>query len=190
MRDFKDDFINKWNVKDERIMKDIIMQYHEIYCTESDHGKLYGRSSEDLLEKIAPIIFKENPKSIMDFGCGRSSLINYFWKDGNRKLTKYDPAIREHKKLVVEHHDIVLCTDVFEHIPEIYLGGMIKTLHEISSKAIITVSLIPARKKLPNGWNAHITIRPPEFWTDLIGLYYKKINIIEQDKNGIFLKTW
>lgn len=190
IRDYTAQFLRNWNINTEQIMPEIVEQYYNIYLDESSGGKVYGKSSEDLLEKIAPLVLSLNPKTILDYGCGRSSLIHYFWNDGKRKLYKYDPAIREYRRNPVEEADLILCTDVLEHIPEINLGGMIKHLKRMSDNVIFTISLIKARKKLPNGMNAHITIRPYEFWTELIKMYFPLIDVIELNENGIFLKTW
>jgi hypothetical protein len=150
--------------------RDAIEQYHKIYVRESRNGRIYGKSSEDLLDELSPVIIKLNPKSILDYGCGRSSLINYFWRDGERRLFKYDPAVYDYREKPenTERFDLCLCTDVLEHIPENYLGVILSDLRKFSTWQIITISLIPARRKLPNGENAHCTIRPVEWWKWLL----------------------
>jgi 2-polyprenyl-3-methyl-5-hydroxy-6-metoxy-1,4-benzoquinol methylase len=191
MQKFPGWFREKWNVDVNSFChKKIINQYYQVYLEESTNGKVYGKSSEDLLEKIFPLIKKLNPKSIIDYGCGRSSLINYFWNDGKRKLYKYDPAIPEYVELKTEKADLVICTDVLEHLPEFYTSTVVKLIKKLSDNVIFTISLIPARKKLPSGINAHITIRPAEFWIDLIGFVFDNVIVIEQDNKGLFLKTW
>ena len=186
-------FIKKWGIKDKAEFQrgfDARQQYHEIYMAESTMGKIYGKSSEDLLDKIAPIVIKENPQTILDYGCGRSGLIHYFWNDGKRKLFKFDPAIREYKAIKVSRPDMIFCTDVLEHIPYNKLDLLLTDIKTRTKKAIFTISLIKARKKLPNGMNAHITIEPAEFWIELLELFFDKITVIEKDDKGIFLKTW
>jgi 2-polyprenyl-3-methyl-5-hydroxy-6-metoxy-1,4-benzoquinol methylase len=170
--------------------KELIAQYYKIYLDESSGGKVYGKSSEDLLHKIAPIVIAENPKTILDFGCGRSSLINYFWNDGKRQLFKYDPAIREYKIPPKGNYDLVISTDVLEHLLEESLEKTLRHIKTYSNKVIFTVSLVPARKKLPNGMNAHVTIKSSSFWKKKILNVFDKIDVIEEDKNQIFLKTF
>jgi hypothetical protein len=135
-------FRDKWKTKHNCIpYRNIIEQYFHLYLEQSDGGKIYGRSSEDLLDKIAPIIFELNPSSILDYGCGRSALVNHFWNEGKRKLYKYDPAIHEYRFLPKEDVELVICTDVLEHIPEDYLPVLISDIMKFSDKVIFTVSL-------------------------------------------------
>lgn len=184
-------FAKNWKIKyGEHVYKELIHQYYKIYLEESSGGKVYGKSSEDLLLKIAPLVNEINPKKILDFGCGRSSLISYFWNNGERELFKYDPAIREYREVVKDPMDLVICTDVMEHIPEDFLFLVLDQIQEVSNNAIFTISLKSARKKLPSGVNAHITIRPVEFWIQIIYMVFGKVTVLEQDENGVFIKTW
>jgi hypothetical protein len=181
----------KWNTTKEDInYRDIVQEYYKIYLEQSENGKVYGKSSEDLLDKIAPIIIKENPESILDYGCGRSSLVNYFWNDGKRKVYKYDPAIREFIDKPQDKIDLIICTDVLEHLPENYMPMILIDLKKICSKIIFTISLRPARKKLPNGMNAHINVRPAEYWQDVLSVRFHPVDIIEETEAELFVKTW
>ena len=171
--------------------RDIIQEYYDIYLKHYENGKVYGRSSEDLLNILSPHIIKLNPKSILDYGCGRSSLINYFWNDGKRQLYKYDPAIREYRDLPKKPIDLVICTDVLEHIPIGYLQIIFAKIINISEKVIFGVSTIPARQKLSNGDNAHITILNFNQWVDRItGAGFPRTKVIRQNEKGFIVKTW
>ena len=169
--------------------REIINEYYKIYWAESCGGKLYGKSSEDLLEWITPYIKEINPKTILDWGCGRSCLVNYFWKDGERKIYKYDPAIHEYKDKPDIVADLILCTDVLEHIPREYLGLFYKEILERSKKQIFTVSLIAARKKLPCGLNAHINVQNRTYWVKEFNKYFSNVKVIKEDGNMLAVTT-
>jgi len=169
--------------------RDIIEQYYKIYWTESSGGKVYGKSSEDLLELLAPYIIDLDPRIILDYGCGRSSLINFFWKDGERELYKFDPAVYEYNKKPDVMSDLLLCTDVLEHIPEDYFPYLFQDIVRLSKKQIFTVSLIAARKRLPNGVNAHITLKTKGQWYKILREYFNILKIIKENDKGIVLMT-
>jgi 2-polyprenyl-3-methyl-5-hydroxy-6-metoxy-1,4-benzoquinol methylase len=172
-------------------VKDVIEEYFNIYDKYYENGKMYGASSEDLLEDIAPHVIELNPKSILDYGCGRSSLINHFWKDGERKLAKYDPAVREYREMPKGVHDLVVCTDVMEHIPPEMTVFILRAIKEKGKNFLFTVSLIPARQKLSDGQNAHLSIFTREEWEFRFrAAKFMKMNIIKETPEMFMFKTW
>lgn len=137
---------------------DTLMQYQEM------HAHAYGTSAHLYFEPIANEVLRLNPASILDFGCGRGDLVAHFWKDGARRVAKYDPAIPQFKEMPEGHFDMVLCTDVMEHIP---MTDVDKVLSEVKRKgrnALFTISMKPARAKLPDGRNAHVTLLNADEW--------------------------
>jgi 2-polyprenyl-3-methyl-5-hydroxy-6-metoxy-1,4-benzoquinol methylase len=169
--------------------REIINEYYKIYWAESSGGKLYGKSSEDLLEWITPYIKELNPKTILDWGCGRSCLVNYFWKDGERKIYKYDPAIHEYKDKPEIVADLLLCTDVLEHIPKEHLALCFQEIFKHSRKQIFTVSMIKARKKLPCGMNAHVNVQNRTYWVKEFKRYFDNVQVLKEDDNMIAVMT-
>lgn len=170
--------------------QDVIAQYEEIYLKESDKGKLYGTSSESLLFKIYHWILQANPRSILDYGAGRSGLVNYFWRDGERVVAKYDPAIREIRTKPSSPFDLVLCTDVLEHIPQDFLPTLLKDIKASSTKVFFTISLVAARRRLPNGLNAHLTVQSAQWWKELLNKHFTTVEVVFENGKEIYVKTW
>jgi len=97
---------------------------------------------------------------ILDYGCGKGEL-NLHMPFG---ISMYDPGIVVHSDKP-EPADIVICTDVMEHIEPLYVGDVIMELHKLTlERLIMCVSCRPAIKQLPDGRNAHLIIQPPDFW--------------------------
>ena len=138
--------------------------------------RFYGSSATELhLRTIAKVIRQMDPKTILDFGCGRSDLAAHFWKDGQRIIERYDPAIPAYKRLPEGRFDIVLVCDVMEHIPMAAVDKVLQEVRNKSAAAIFTISTKPARAKLPDGTNAHCTLLTHKEWSRWIRDVFGKV---------------
>lgn len=80
----------------------------------------------------------------------------------------YDPCYAPHSKLPDEQFDGVISTDVMEHCPEEDLPWIIGEMFAYARKFVFAnIAAYPAVMILPNGENAHITIRPLDWWRDM-----------------------
>lgn len=81
------------------------------------------------------------------------------------RVTKYDPAVPAFDTPPEGPADFVWCTDVLEHIPEEDISFIVTELSRLAIKGVfVTVGTYPAKKHLPNGENAHVCIKPTEWW--------------------------
>lgn len=103
----------------------------------------------DLVNKIIP----SNVKTILDVGCGSGALTNYF--DNNRyEITGLDrskEALKHYKHNKIEgsvdrlpfadnSFDLVICSDVLEHLPSDILKKTIDELKRVSGKYLLIIS--------------------------------------------------
>lgn len=140
---------------------DHISAYKEIHST-----RHYGNSAaEEYLDVVAQVVKERKPHSILDYGCGRSDLAAHFWRDGERTIARYDPAIGKYKLIPEGKFDIVFCCDVMEHIPMSAVDRVLAEVHDKSATALFAISTLLARAKLPDGRNAHVTILTKSEWT-------------------------
>ena len=157
----------------------LIEQYKILHTT-----KKYGRSSIKLLKLIKKIIdFK--PESILDYGCGQSKLLDYLKA---KRRYRYDPAIKKYIQLPKTKVDLVLCIDVLEHILEEDLDNVLKELKSLSNKVIFSIGTKLATHKLPNGLNAHITVKPKKWWIKKLSKYFNTVNFCIQLKAKFMVK--
>lgn len=152
----------------------------------------YGVSSLELLPFIWSLIKSINPTSILDYGCGQSRLLDKIkYRKSNIKTYKYDPAIDIYSTLPNRKKvDLILCTDVLEHLIFEDIIELLETVSELSNKVIFSVSLVEANQKLPNGQNAHLTIWSEERWLDLIQCYFPTVQTFQKFDNFFLCKTW
>lgn len=147
----------------------LITQYKQIH-EQSD----YGYTSKNLLYLLLPYIKELEAKTILDYGCGQSTLTDSIkgeLEPSDIKTYKYDPAISEHCTLPEEKVDLVLCTDVLEHIPYADLEEVIKKILSLGEHAIFIISTKKAKQFLPDGSNAHCSVYKGSWWLDFIKQY-------------------
>jgi len=160
------------NISEEKLIE----QYKLLHNT-----RKYGDSSIKLLEDILPIVLKLKPRTILDYGCGQSKLIDKLKYNKNVKIYKYDPAIGKYNKLIEGKVDLVINTDVLEHIPEKSLSKTIGKIKSKSENIIFCISCVKANIYLPNGINCHITIKPKKWWIKFLKKHFKTVKIIPHD---------
>jgi len=114
--------------------------------------------------------------SVLDYGCGGSdwkmkgfdeasqlSAVDYFQLD---QVYRYEPARDLDERQPV---DCVVSFDVLEHIFVADVPSVIRDMFSYAKKLLIlNVACYPAAAKLPNGENAHVTVRPPLWWKGVL----------------------
>ena len=148
------------------------MSLYDIYL---EQAKLYhqedkiwqGTSIINYIAKINQIIKDKDIKTILDYGCGKAKHHPKEWN-----AIKYDPAIQEYQNKPQDKYDLVISTDVLEHIPVDNIQQTINEIFSYSNKWVfVSVCCRKAEAILPNGYNAHATIESAKWWRDLFKPY-------------------
>jgi hypothetical protein len=132
-------------------------------------------------ESIAKLFEQQGIKTVLDYGCGGSdweqagfdkpdksdesgkSAKDYFALDA---AYGYDPARDRDERQKV---DCVVSFDVLEHIFISDVPAVLCDMFSYAGKlAVLNVDCYPAAAKLPNGENAHITVRAPLWWKGMV----------------------
>jgi 2-polyprenyl-3-methyl-5-hydroxy-6-metoxy-1,4-benzoquinol methylase len=154
---------------------DHIAAYKEIHST-----RHYGDSStEEYLDLVLQVVKELKPKSILDYACGRSDLAAHFWRDGERRISRYDPAIGKYKLLPDGRFDLVFACDLMEHVPMAFVDQILYEIRSKGSNVLFAISTIPARAKLPDGRNAHVTLLTKGEWTRWITSIFGQAKVIK-----------
>lgn len=153
-----------------QLSQQLIGYYADVHRTEAD----YGRSSERLLAQLQRLLVDRSfqPKTILDFGCGKSRLVDWIAKLQDSEALRYDPAIPAFATKPAVQADLVLNTDVLEHIPESGIDTILRDIRSSGRHAFFVVYTARSRHTLPNGLNMHVTIKPAAWWKDRIGAYF------------------
>ena len=68
--------------------------------------------------------------------------------------------------------DGVICIDVVEHIPSEDVIDFIEDIFKLAKKFVfIVIACYSAKKKLPDGRNAHLSIKNPKEWEEIISKF-------------------
>lgn len=109
-------------------------------------------------------------KSMLDYGCGQSLL----WHElqplcPGLKYAGFDPCVPGKEAMPEEEFDLVVCTDVLEHVEPEFIERTIRRIFEYATKVVfLNVSLVDSNKDLPDGRNSHLIQRPCDWWESII----------------------
>lgn len=131
-------------------------QNKSLHETRHDYGvggHKHAKQVKDLAEAM-------QTKDILDYGCGKRTLEDAL----GFSIKNYDPAFDE-LAAPPEPADLVVCTDVLEHIEPECLEAVLDDLRRCTKKvAFLTIATRPAVKVLPDGRNAHLIQQNLKWW--------------------------
>ena len=153
---------------------DNIDQYRIVH----QESEKYGTGLTFHLPYLAALLVLIGAKSVLNFGCGKSLLGELLISYGVEKKYDYEPAIPELSHLPNETFDALINTDVLEHIPEGELDKVLTLFKTISRTSINIPDMQKARLILPNGENAHCTLKSPEQWQAIFQKHYKHVCVL------------
>lgn len=147
--------------------------------TKSSADTFPGGSLLQHVETVKGLISDTGSESLLDYGCGKGVLygrsdirlpsgevisnIKEYWSLDDIYL--FDPGVEEYSGRPGRQFDGVISTDVLEHIPEEDIDWVLKECFSYAKRFVyMNIASYPAQKILPNGWNAHITVKPPKWW--------------------------
>jgi SAM-dependent methyltransferase len=137
----------------------------------------YGGKGKKWATAVQAIAWTHDCASVLDYGCGEGSLVTYLQavnrtdefgcKDFPPRcpdFREYDPAI-EGKDTLPEPADLVVCTDVLEHIEPEKLDAVLSHLKSLTKKVLfVVIATRPSGKTLTDGRNAHLILESSEWW--------------------------
>jgi 2-polyprenyl-3-methyl-5-hydroxy-6-metoxy-1,4-benzoquinol methylase len=122
----------------------------------------YGRTVKQFLEIITDLSNIIPTREILDYGCGKRVLEREL--GSNYQIRNYDPAIPECSTRP-EPTDLVVCVDVLEHVEPECLDDVMDDLQRVTRKlCFLSIATIPAGRKLPDGRNTHLVVKPYQWW--------------------------
>lgn len=123
---------------------------------------------------------KKDDITILDYGCGRG----YLAKELGFPIYEYDPAIPG-KDVSPPAADLVICTDVLEHIEYDRLDPVLSDISRCARHgAYLVIHLTEAKKKYADGTNTHLIQQTIDWWTHRLKAFFKVTKVKEiHDQN-------
>ena len=136
-------------------------EYRKMNAEMHEDKEHYGTSGQKYAQQILQLATAMKAEAVLDYGCGKATLSNVL---PQLNVINYDPCI-EQFNTPPEPADVVVCSDVMEHVEPEHVEEVIHDLIRLTKKALfLLISTQPAIKNLPDGRNAHLTIKPAEWW--------------------------
>lgn len=138
----------------------------------------YGSHGDDVVAKVRELARNIGANTILDYGCGKRGLERAL----GYAICNYDPAIPG-CEAPPEPADLVVCTDVLEHIEPECIDDVLDDLRRVTKNIVMfTVSMIEANKHMPDGRNAHLIVQPATWWLPKIMERFVLVNYIGHEK--------
>ena len=135
----------------------------------------YGTKGHHYAKRILHYCAAAETQDVLDYGCGKQTL----QKRLPFPIKHYDPCIPG-LDTPPEPADILVCTDVLEHIEPDCLDSVLDDIRRLTRVcAFLTVDTRPARKFLPDGRNAHLIQEPAEWWFPKL---YSRFEVVQISK--------
>lgn len=143
----------------------------------------YGsRRREALYDKIADFMAETESKTLLDYGCGKGSMREYL------PAYSYDPCVPEFSMRPEGAFDMVACCDVLEHVEPDLLTNVLVDIRGYAGKAVyLVISTRPAAKVLADGRNAHLIVKPLDWWQEVLTQHFPfwQLTITNSDISAI-----
>ena len=134
-----------------------------------DTNEQYGTNSYTRAPNIIEVANWVSARSILDYGCGKAMLHSALQARSGEfmqqcTITNYDPAIPEFSE-APDPADLVVCTDVLEHVEPECLSNVLTDLRRLTLKMLyLAIAIRPSSKFLPDGRNSHLIVEPASWW--------------------------
>lgn len=128
----------------------------------------YGVGGGKHADTVKKLIAATGAQSVLDYGCGKG----YLAKALPFPIWEYDPAIHG-KDESPKPADLVVCTDVLEHIePDCLLSVLADLKRCVKSVGYFTIHTGAARKTLPDGRNTHLIQQKRQWWKNRLKAFF------------------
>jgi cyclopropane fatty-acyl-phospholipid synthase-like methyltransferase len=154
-----------------------------------EQNKWYGANGGRYAEHVYGLMAALHPATVLDYGCGKGGLeatvrslvekrqprtpkISRNKSGRHRTMgvrmpawTKYDPSIPGLDTPPEGKFDLVVCTDVLEHVEPEHIRDTMDSLWKMTGVvALLTFALRESNKTLPDGRNTHLIVEDRDWW--------------------------
>lgn len=160
---------------DYRISPDYLAMQKKLH-----EGMRYGVAGSDSAPRVfmaaAQVHRKFGQCEVLDYGSGpgtlKKSIDSAFPAIPGVTIHEYDPAIAG-KDAEPKPAEIVFCGDVLEHVEGECIKPVLDHIASLTKQlGMFIIGMVPAKKVLPDGRNAHISLHHKDWWLSLIRRHF------------------
>lgn len=146
----------------------ISAEYRELNVRLHQENPMYGIGGARHAKTVLNLCQSLNTHSVLDYGAGKMQLA----RELPFAIWNYDPAIPE-ISASPRPADLVVCTDVLEHIEPEKLGWVLKDIARCTQKlAFFVIHTGPSSKTLADGRNTHLIQKGKNWWHKILKKYF------------------
>lgn len=147
----------------------------------------YGTGGYKHLDAVLRLAEQYGAETVLDYGCGQATLYKHARRVSPLKFSNYDPALEQYSAEPAPA-DMVVCTDVLEHIEPLMLPNVLAHIAGLTQKvAFLEIACRPAKRVLADGRNAHLLVRDGYFWFDTLREHMDVVRFIGKPGNSATL---
>lgn len=140
----------------------------------------WGNAGQRHADAVSALMVEMAACSVLDYGCGHGMLMQALqarWPDAD--IRGYDPGMEQYSAEPAPA-DVLVSTDVLEHIEPDKLDGVLTHMRFLAGKAAyVNIHTGPARAVLPDGRNAHLIQKPAAWWKTHLSKYFSRVERVE-----------
>ena len=148
------------------------------YRKPNSGGSSWGGGGGPHVPFVFDLIEAYEVETIIDYGCGRGILLESLI---NQRLVNptnvcgYDPGVEGREIIDREAYDLLVSTDVLEHIEPECLSSVLEHMRSLAPMAYLNIHTGPAKAILPDGRNAHLIQKPWDWWKSVLEDHYSSV---------------
>ena len=152
-----------------------------------DTSVQYGYNGAAQAPRVKELAKRHRCASILDYGAGKQTLSGALRSMGCNDVRDYDPAIPGLSE-PPERADLVVCSDVLEHIEPDKLSATLKHLRDTTGKLLFArVCTVPCTSKtLPDGSDPHRSVHDRAWWVDELQVQFELLKSLEESDDRYF----
>lgn len=165
------------------ISDEMLSRHKALHQSEPEYGGSGYRWARVVCDLVGVLKANTALPSVLDYGCGKGFLA----EELDFPIWEYDPAIPGKERLP-KPADLVICTDVLEHIEPDQLDAVLDDLRRVTKRiGVFAISTSPAFKKFEDGSNTHRIVMPKTWWQMKLAEYFEIGKTMERNMELIFI---
>lgn len=139
--------------------RDLNQEAHQRYPHFGATSGRHAKTVVDLIERV-------KPATVLDYGAGKGTLGKEVRPRVSVDWREYDPAMPG-IDAPPEPADLVICTDVLEHVEPDCLDAVLDDLRRVTKGTLLLIVATRfASHCLADGRNSHLIVEKDEWWLD------------------------